>query len=139
MTITLPPTALDDHDRVADYLRIRGSDRLHHRGAPLQPSTDAIAAAVGLSPVQLTRLFARFAGITPKQFLAAITLDAAKRLLEDAASVLDTALEVGLSGPGRLHDLFFVTHEAMTPGAFKARGAGLVMRHGSTPRPSASR
>lgn len=122
-------TALDDHDRVADYLRIREAIAFITEARTAQPSTEAIAAAVGLTPVQLTRLFARFAGITPKQFLAAITLDAAKRLLEDAASVLDTALEVGLSGPGRLHDLF-VTHEAMTPGAFKARGAGLLMRHG---------
>lgn len=124
----------DDGDRVADYLRIREAIAFITEARTDQPSSEAIAAAVGLSPVQLTRLFARFAGITPKQFLAAITLDAAKRLLDDAASVLDTAHEVGLSGPGRLHDLF-VTHEAMTPGAFKARGAGLLMRYGFHPSP----
>ncbi|MCE1236197.1 MAG: methylated-DNA--[protein]-cysteine S-methyltransferase [Hyphomicrobiales bacterium] len=121
-------------DRVADYLLVRDAVAFISEARADQPSSEAIAAAVGLTPAQLTRLFARFAGITPKQFLAAITLDAAKRLLADAASVLDTAHEVGLSGPGRLHDLF-VTHEAMSPGAWKARGAGLSMTHGLHPSP----
>lgn len=116
-------------DAAADYETIREAIAFITECRTDQPSSEAIAEAVGLTPVQLTRLFGRFAGITPKQFLAAVTLDAAKRLLDDHASVLDTALEVGLSGPGRLHDLF-VTHEAMTPGAYKTRGAGLVMRHG---------
>lgn len=118
-----------DAERVADYEIIRRAIAFITERRIDQPSAEEIAAAVGLTPVQLSRLFGRFAGITPKQFLAAITLDAAKRLLEEDASVLDAALEVGLSGPGRLHDLF-VTHEAMTPGAWKGRGSGLVMRHG---------
>lgn len=118
-----------DAERVADYEIIRRAIAFITERRTDQPAAEEIAAAVGLSPVQLSRLFGRFAGITPKQFLAAITLDAAKRLLEEDASVLDAALEVGLSGPGRLHDLF-VTHEAMTPGAWKGRGSGLVMRHG---------
>lgn len=121
-------------DPVADYTRVRETIAFISEARDRQPGTDEIARAVGLTPVQLTRLFGRFAGITPKQFLAAITLDAAKRLLDDSASVLDTALEVGLSGPGRLHDLF-VTHEAMPPGAWKGRGAGLTMRHGFHPSP----
>lgn len=121
-------------DPVADYARVRDAVAFITARRDRQPDTEEIARAVGLSPVQLTRLFARFAGITPKQFLAALTLDAAKRLLAEEASVLDTALEVGLSGPGRLHDLF-VTHEAMSPGAWKGRGAGLVMRHGFHPSP----
>ncbi len=121
-------------DRVADYEAIRRAVAFITERRTAQPSAEEIAAAVGLSPVQLGRLFSRFAGITPKQFLAAVTLDAAKRLLDDDASVLDTAFEVGLSGPGRLHDLF-VTHEAMTPGAYKSRGQGLVMRHGFAPSP----
>jgi AraC family transcriptional regulator of adaptative response/methylated-DNA-[protein]-cysteine methyltransferase len=79
-------------------------------------------------------LFRRWAGLTPKAFLQAITLDHAKALLAGSASVLDAAYEVGLSGPGRLHDLF-VTHEAMSPGEFKAGGAGLVMRVGYHPSP----
>ena len=123
------PDALETPDRVADYLLVRDALAFIAEERRSQPSADRIAAAVGLTSDQLGRLFGRFAGLTPKQFLAAVTLDAAKRLLADSASVLDAALEVGLSGPGRLHDLF-VTHEAMSPGAFKARGAGLVMRHG---------
>ncbi|MCC2113660.1 MAG: bifunctional helix-turn-helix domain-containing protein/methylated-DNA--[protein]-cysteine S-methyltransferase [Hyphomicrobiales bacterium] len=94
-----------------------------------QPGLDEIAARMGLAPLQLQRLFTRWAGITPKGFLQAITLDHARRLLRDSASVLDASFEVGLSGPGRLHDLF-VTHDAMTPGAYKTGGAGLVVRYG---------
>lgn len=94
-----------------------------------QPSLDEIAGTVGMPPLSLQRLFTRWAGLTPKGFLQAVTLDRARALLADSASVLDTTYEVGLSGPGRLHDLF-VTHEAMTPGDFKARGAGLVMPWG---------
>ena len=133
MADAVPPMR-DEVDRSADYEAIRRAVAFITEKRTAQPSADDIAAAVGLSTVQLGRLFSRFAGITPKQFLAAITLDAAKRLLDDDASVLDAALEVGLSGPGRLHDLF-VTHEALTPGAWKTRGGGLVMRHGFAPSP----
>lgn len=129
-----PDTEFDPCDAVADYARVRDAIAFISETRTRQPSAEAIAAAVGLSPVQLSRLFQRFAGITPKQFLAAITLDAAKRLLDERASLLDAAYEVGLSGPGRLHDLF-VTHEAMAPGAWKARGAGLTMRWGFHPSP----
>jgi len=128
------PAPLAEIDTLADYETIRRAVAFITERRTAQPSADEIAEAVGLSTVQLGRLFSRFAGITPKQFLAAVTLDAAKRLLDDDASVLDAALEVGLSGPSRLHDLF-VTHEAMTPGAWKTRGRGLVMRHGFAPSP----
>jgi len=94
-----------------------------------QPSLDDVARAVGLNPLSLQRLFTRWAGLSPKAFVQALTLDRARALLADSASVLDATYEVGLSGPGRLHDLF-VTHEAMTPGDYKARGQGLVMRWG---------
>jgi len=94
-----------------------------------QPSLDDVARAVGLNPLSLQRLFTRWAGLSPKAFVQALTLDRARALLADSASVLDATYEVGLSGPGRLHDLF-VTHEAMTPGDYKARGRGLVMRWG---------
>ena len=99
-----------------------------------QPSTEAIAAHVGLSPSHLHHVFRRWAGITPKAFLQAITLDHARGLLRESASVLDTAYEVGLSGPGRLHDLF-VTHEAMSPGEWKAHGEGLTLSYGFHPSP----
>jgi AraC family transcriptional regulator of adaptative response/methylated-DNA-[protein]-cysteine methyltransferase len=99
-----------------------------------QPSLETIAEAVGLKPLALQRLFTRWAGLSPKGFLQAVTLDHARSLLADSASILDASFEVGLSGPGRLHDLF-VTHEAMTPGAFKARGEGLAIRYGFHPSP----
>jgi AraC family transcriptional regulator of adaptative response/methylated-DNA-[protein]-cysteine methyltransferase len=84
---------------------------------------------VGLSQSHLTHLFARGAGLSPKAFLQALTIDHARALLRESASVLDASLEVGLSGPGRLHDLF-VTHEAMSPGEYKARGEGLTLAYG---------
>ena len=93
------------------------------------PSLEAIAARVGMEPTRLQKLFTRWAGLSPKAFLQALTLDHARDLLAQSATVLDTAYEVGLSGPGRLHDLF-VTHEAVTPGSYRARGEGLVIRYG---------
>jgi AraC family transcriptional regulator of adaptative response/methylated-DNA-[protein]-cysteine methyltransferase len=94
-----------------------------------QPDVAAIAEACGVTPDDLYHLFRRWAGLTPKEFMAAITLDHARQLLRDRASVLDAAYEVGLSGPGRLHDLF-VTHEAMSPGEWKAGGEGLTLAYG---------
>jgi AraC family transcriptional regulator of adaptative response/methylated-DNA-[protein]-cysteine methyltransferase len=94
-----------------------------------QPEIEAIAHAAGVTPDELHHLFRRWAGLTPKAFLQAITLDHARRLLRESASVLDAAYEVGLSGPGRLHDLF-VTHEAMSPGEWKTGGSGLTLDYG---------
>lgn len=94
-----------------------------------QPSLDLLADRNGLSAAHLQRLFMRWAGLSPKAFVQALTIDYARKLLRDSASVLDASYEVGLSGPGRLHDLF-VTHEGMTPGAYKARGKGLTIRFG---------
>lgn len=100
-----------------------------------QPSLDAIAADLGQSPTQLQKVFTRWAGLSPKAFLQAVTLDHAKTLLSrEGLPVLETSLELGLSGPGRLHDLF-VTHEAMSPGEWKSKGAGLVIRYGFHPSP----
>ncbi|WP_187969359.1 methylated-DNA--[protein]-cysteine S-methyltransferase [Aquibium microcysteis] len=94
-----------------------------------QPSLDELAETAGLTATALQKLFTRWAGLSPKAFLQAVTLDHARRLLDQGMPLLETSLEVGMSGPGRLHDLF-VTHEAMSPGDYKSRGAGLVMRHG---------
>jgi AraC family transcriptional regulator, regulatory protein of adaptative response / methylated-DNA-[protein]-cysteine methyltransferase len=94
-----------------------------------QPSLETLAAEVGQTPTALQKLFTRWAGLSPKAFLQAVTLDHARRLLDQGMPLLETALEVGMSGPGRLHDLF-VTHEAMSPGDYKSRGAGLLMRYG---------
>ena len=121
-------------DGASDYRVVRDAIELMSERWREQPSVEAIAARLGLTPVQLQRLLVRWAGLTPKAFLQAITLDAARALLAQSASVLDTAYEVGLSGPARLHDLF-VTHEAMTPGAYRARGRGVTMRYGFHPSP----
>ncbi len=100
-----------------------------------QPSLEAIAAALGQSPTQLQKTFTRWAGLSPKAFLQAVTLDHAKRLLgADDLPLLETSLELGLSSPGRLHDLF-VTHEAMSPGEWKRKGEGLTLRYGFHPSP----
>ncbi len=99
-----------------------------------QPAIEAIADAAGVTPDELHHLFRRWAGLTPKAFMQALTLDHAKGLLRDSASVLDAALDSGLSGPGRLHDLF-VSHEAMSPGEWKAGGAGMTLRYGFHPSP----
>ncbi len=94
-----------------------------------QPSLETLADQAGLSPTHLQRLFTRWAGLSPKAFLQAVTLDHARGLLRDSASILDASYELGLSGPGRLHDLF-VTHEGMSPGIYKAHGRGLNIRYG---------
>ncbi|TBF37452.1 methylated-DNA--[protein]-cysteine S-methyltransferase [Rhizobium leguminosarum] len=95
-----------------------------------QPSLEAIAARLNQSPTQLQKTFTRWAGLSPKGFLQAVTLDHAKRLLrKEDIPLLETSIEVGLSGPSRLHDLF-VTHEAMSPGEWKAKGGGLTIRYG---------
>lgn len=100
-----------------------------------QPSLETLAGELGQSPTQLQKTFTRWAGLSPKAFLQAVTLDHAKRLLgREGLPLLDTSLEVGLSGPSRLHDLF-VTHEAMSPGEWKAKGAGLEIRYGFHPSP----
>ena len=99
-----------------------------------QPSLGEIAAETGLAEPRLNLIFRRWAGLSPKAFRQALTIDHARSLLRDSVSVLDAAYELGLSGPGRLHDLF-VTHEAMSPGEYKARGAGLVLSYGFHPSP----
>jgi AraC family transcriptional regulator of adaptative response/methylated-DNA-[protein]-cysteine methyltransferase len=99
-----------------------------------QPTIEAMADAAHLTPDELHHLFRRWAGLTPKDFMQALTLDHAKRLLRDSASVLDAAYDSGLSGPGRLHDLF-VTHEAMSPGEWKKGGEGMMLRYGFHPSP----
>jgi AraC family transcriptional regulator of adaptative response/methylated-DNA-[protein]-cysteine methyltransferase len=121
-------TAATDYDIVRRAIaHIRGNWRA-------QPEVEEIAEAAGVSATDLHHLFRRWAGLTPKAFLQALTLDHARHLLRDSASVLDATYEVGLSGPGRLHDLF-VTHEAMSPGEWKAGGEGLTITYGFHPSP----
>ena len=94
-----------------------------------RPDVAATAHTCGVTPDELHRLFRRWAGLTPKEFMAAITLDHARKLLRDRASPFDAASAGSLSGPTRLHDLF-VAHEAMSPGECKAGGAGLTLVYG---------
>jgi AraC family transcriptional regulator, regulatory protein of adaptative response / methylated-DNA-[protein]-cysteine methyltransferase len=112
-----------------DYARIRKAIGFLTDAAHRHPQLDEIAKAMGLSPAHAQKLFKRWCGLSPKEFVQAIALDRARQLLDDSASVLEAAHEVGLSGGGRLHDLF-VTYEAMTPGDYKRRGAGLQLRYG---------
>jgi AraC family transcriptional regulator, regulatory protein of adaptative response / methylated-DNA-[protein]-cysteine methyltransferase len=119
---------------VDDYSVVRRAVAYISERWRTQPEIEAIAHAAGVTPDELHHLFRRWAGLTPKAFLQALTLDHARRLLRDSASVLDAAYEVGLSGPGRLHDLF-VTHEAMSPGQWKAGGEGLTLVYGFHPSP----
>ncbi|MHB1204449.1 MAG: methylated-DNA--[protein]-cysteine S-methyltransferase [Rhodospirillaceae bacterium] len=93
------------------------------------PSLAKLAEQANLSPFHFQRMFKRWAGVSPKQFASYLTLEQAKATLEQSASVLGTAFDVGLSGSSRLHDLF-VAVEAMTPGEYKAQGRDLVIRHG---------
>jgi AraC family transcriptional regulator of adaptative response/methylated-DNA-[protein]-cysteine methyltransferase len=120
--------AADDYDIVRRAIaHIRGNWRR-------QPEVEEIAEAASVTPAELHHLFRRWAGLTPKAFLQALTLDSARQLLRSSASVLDASYEVGLSGPGRLHDLF-VTHEAMSPGEWKSGGEGLTISYGFHPSP----
>jgi AraC family transcriptional regulator, regulatory protein of adaptative response / methylated-DNA-[protein]-cysteine methyltransferase len=128
------PEPVADAGPTGDYERIRRIVAFISERWREQPSLEDIAAHVGLSTTHVHHLFRRWCGLSPKAFLQAITLDNAKALLADSASVLDTTYELGLSGPARLHDLF-VTHEAMTPGDYKAGGAGLTLRVGYHPSP----
>jgi AraC family transcriptional regulator of adaptative response/methylated-DNA-[protein]-cysteine methyltransferase len=99
-----------------------------------QPKLAQIAKSVGLSEFHFNRLFRRWTGLTPKQYLAEVTSRAAGVALSSEVSVLDAAHAVGLSGGGRLHDLT-VTLEAMTPGEIRAGGDGVAIRHGVADTP----
>jgi AraC family transcriptional regulator of adaptative response/methylated-DNA-[protein]-cysteine methyltransferase len=112
-----------------DYDLIRRAIAFLTRHADEQPTLDQLADHIGLGAPHTQRLFKRWCGLSPKEFVQAVTIDRARELLADSASLLETAHEVGLSGASRLHDLF-VTHEAMTPGDFKRRGDGLEIAWG---------
>jgi AraC family transcriptional regulator of adaptative response/methylated-DNA-[protein]-cysteine methyltransferase len=117
-----------------DYKRIEQAIQFLEGCFQNQPSLDEIAAKVHLSKYHFQRLFKRWAGVTPSQFLQYLTIEYAKERLKEAQSILGTTLDVGLSSPSRLHDLF-VTFEAMTPGEYKTRGAGMEVRYGFHPTP----
>ncbi|MEM9431056.1 MAG: bifunctional helix-turn-helix domain-containing protein/methylated-DNA--[protein]-cysteine S-methyltransferase [Pseudomonadota bacterium] len=99
-----------------------------------QPSLEDVAAAAGLSPAHFQRIFSQWVGVSPKRYQQYLTLDHAKRLLAERATLLDAAAETGLSGSSRLHDLF-LRWEAMTPGAYARAGDGLEIRWGRIDTP----
>src|SRR4029453_10326059 len=111
-----------------DYQQIRRAIAFLSETWTEQPSLERLSQHLGLSPAHCQKLFKRWCGLSPKEFVQAITIDRARNLLRGSASLLETAYEVGLSGAGRLHDLF-VSHEAMTPGDYKRRGEGLEMAY----------
>jgi AraC family transcriptional regulator of adaptative response/methylated-DNA-[protein]-cysteine methyltransferase len=117
-----------------DYQRVEQAIGFLEEHFREQPSLDQIAASVHLSKYHFQRLFKRWAGVSPTQFMHYLTVEYAKERLQEAKSALETALDAGLSGPGRLHDLF-VTWEAMTPGEYKRRGDGLRIHYGFHPTP----
>jgi AraC family transcriptional regulator, regulatory protein of adaptative response / methylated-DNA-[protein]-cysteine methyltransferase len=112
-----------------DYALIEQVIYFIEKNAPHQPSLSEISEQIHLSEYHLQRLFTRWVGISPKRFLQFITKENAKRLLERSATILEATNQVGLSSPGRLHDLF-ITWEAVTPGQFKLRGDGLTINYG---------
>ena len=111
----------NDYARIADAIAFL-DDRPH-------ADLDQVAGAVGLSPFHFHRLFSRWAGTSPKRFQQFRSVVAARRLLGEGRSVLETTYAADLSGPGRLHDLM-VSVDAVTPGEFKAKGRGLTLRWG---------
>ena len=94
-----------------------------------QPKLDDVAAAVGLSPMHFQRVFSQWAGVSPKRFQQYLTLNHAKTMLNDRFTVLETSHETGLSSSSRLHDLF-LKWEAMSPGEYATKGAGLTISYG---------
>ncbi len=118
----------DDYARMAEAIRFIDATREE------QPNLDTVAGHLGLSPSHFQRLFSRWVGVSPKKYQQYLTLGHAKTLLRERHSLLDTTFETGMSGPGRLHDLF-VGWEAMTPGEFARHGEGLdiAFGYGDTP------
>ena len=114
---------MHDYYRIAEALKYIGD----HQQA--QPKLDQVAEQIHLSPFHFQRLFSEWAGVSPKKFLQYLSLENAKKVLKDqSASVYDAAFEAGLSGTGRLHDLF-VNIEGMTPGQYKNGGENLTIQY----------
>lgn len=117
-----------------DYKRIEQAIHLLEMNFKAHPPLKKIAESVAMSEFHFQRLFSRWVGISPKRFLQFLTVEHAKKQLEQPTNLLDVTFESGLSSPGRLHDLF-VSCEAVTPGDYKVRGAGLQLEYGFAPSP----
>ena len=117
-----------------DYERVASTIRYLNENAKQQPSLEQVAKHLHLSPCHAQRLFSRWAGVSPKQFLQFLTVQHAKRLLMQSQSLLATSYDLGLSGSGRLHD-HFITVEAMTPQQYRSGGDGLQLSYDVTDTP----
>ncbi|MDD2922812.1 MAG: methylated-DNA--[protein]-cysteine S-methyltransferase [Anaerolineales bacterium] len=111
------------------YKLIETAIQFIEMNARRQPELDEIASAVGLSEYHFQRVFTQWAGVSPKRFMQFLTKERAKKLLDESENLLDVTHQIGLSSLGRLHDLF-ITTEAVTPGEYKSRGAGMTIRYG---------
>ncbi len=114
-----------------DYKRVALAIAYINQHADKQPSLDDVAKHIHLSPYHFQRLFVRYSGVSPKQFLQTLTVQNAKQWLDQTSSVSEAALASGLSGSSRLHD-HFITIEAITPGEYKSQGKGLSFHWGTT-------
>ena len=128
MALTASSQGSQDYEKIAQAIIYLDAHLLE------QPSLSDVAQAIHMSEFHFQRLFSRWVGISPKRFMQYVTKEHAKLLLTQSTDVLTTAHSVGLSGPGRLHDMF-VTCEAMTPGEYKHRGSGLRIGYGFHPSP----
>lgn len=117
-----------------DYLRIEQAILYFENHFKEQPRIEALAANLGLSESHFQRIFTRWAGVSPKRFLQFLTKESAKELLDRSENLLTATHQLGLSSLGRLHELF-VAAEAVSPGEYKSRGAGVTIRYGIHPTP----
>ena len=116
------------------FARVAAAIEYLYDHAQEQPELEDVAAHVHVSPMHLQRQFQQLAGVSPKKMLQHLSLENAKAVLAQQGSVQEAALEAGLSGSGRLHDLF-VHIEGMTPGEYKSGAAGLAIRYDFYPSP----
>jgi AraC family transcriptional regulator of adaptative response/methylated-DNA-[protein]-cysteine methyltransferase len=135
--LTAGKKMFDHHDDASDYEIVKRAIAYTTENYREQPEVGAIAHAAGTDPRRLNELFRRWCGLSPNVVLQSVTLDNARKILRESPNILDASYELGLSGPGRLHDLF-VTHESMSPGEWKTGGEGLTVYYGFHPSPFGS-
>lgn len=135
--ICVPINVMNEQQQL-NYNRIATAIEYIHTHFKQQPSLEELAQQVHLSPFHFQRLFSEWAGTTPKKFLQYISTEHAKKLLkEQQATLFDTAIELGLSGTGRLHDLF-INIEGMTPAEYKNGGKQLYINYSYAESPFGS-
>ncbi|MCB1801357.1 MAG: methylated-DNA--[protein]-cysteine S-methyltransferase [Gammaproteobacteria bacterium] len=121
--VQMPQPEEDDYARIASAIAFLAQHRRR------QPELQAVADHLGLSASRTQRLFSRWAGVSPKRFMQLLTVEHAKQRMAETGDLLSLSLDAGLSGPGRLHDLF-VNLEAMSPGEYRRAADGITIRYG---------